>query len=521
LTPPRRTLAAVALLAALWGGVLALAVQQPGYTDAYYYFNAAQRLAMGHGLTDATLWVYLNAPDHLPGPSHTYWMPLASLAQAASMALFGASFGGAQVASLLAFVGLAALGAWTGWTIGGTLRMLWLSALLVLFSGFFTPFWTTTDTFALFGLVGAACLLALGQGRATGRPRWFALAGTLAGLAHLARADGALLAGVVVLVALWPGRSVTRRGAIAATLSGALAYALVMLPWLLRNLAETGAPLPLGGAAAIWLRGYDELANYPPGASASAFFDWGLGNILRSRWDALRASLGTFVAVETWVVLGPFALAGLWRRRRDPLALGVALYAAALHIVMTVIFAYPGMRGGLFHSSAALLPFWAAYGLVGLDAGVGWAARRRRWPRAQAQAVFSGALIAMAALLSVGVLLTRLPAWNASGQDAAALLADLPGEAVIMANDPPAIYYHTGRAGVVVPNASPAAIPEIAARYGVTHLLLDANRTAPFAPLFAGEEAWPFLRLVRASGEDTPDTADDFRLFEVIAEAAR
>ena len=89
-----------------------------------------------------------------------------------------------------------------------------------------------------------------------------------------------------------------------------------------------------------------------------------------------------------------------------------------------------------------------------------------------------------------------------------------------MANDPPAIYYHTRRASVVVPNASPAVIPEIAARYGVTHLLLDANRTAPFAPLFAGEETWPFLELIRVEGEATPDTADDYRLFEVIPEAA-
>jgi hypothetical protein len=271
LTSLRPTLALLALAALLWGGILALAIDQPGYTDAYYYFNAAQRLVTGKGLTDAALWTYLGGPDRLPGPSHTYWMPLASLAQAAAMTALGAHFGAAQVASLMAFVGLVVAGAGAGWSVGGTRRQAWLAGLLVLFSGFFTPFWTTTDTFGLFGLVGAGCLLALGRGRAVRSSRWFALAGALAGLAHLTRADGILLAGVVALVALWPG-SVGARRQLRLAVVGALAYALVMLPWLARNMVEMGAPLPGAGGDAIWLRGYEELANYPPGSSASSFF---------------------------------------------------------------------------------------------------------------------------------------------------------------------------------------------------------------------------------------------------------
>ena len=43
-----------------------------------------------------------------------------------------------------------------------------------------------------------------------------------------------------------------------------MAYLLVMLPWFARNLAVIGTPLPVGGTATIWLRGYNEIVSYPP-----------------------------------------------------------------------------------------------------------------------------------------------------------------------------------------------------------------------------------------------------------------
>ncbi len=398
----KRTYLIVFLMAALWGTVLALLIDQPGYTDAYYYFNAGQRLVQGKGLTDPYVWTYLNAPDHLPGPSQTYWMPLESLAAASSMIVFGANFGAAQIPAVLCFAGLVTVAFWLGGAIGQTRRYSYLAALLVLFSGFYTPFWTTTDTFALYGLIGASALIAIGKSRATGDWRWYALGGALSALAHLTRADGLLLLAVLAICALWPQPQQSLRQGVKGLFVGIAAYLLVMLPWFVRNWSEMGTPLPTGGTQTIWLRGYDELVNYPPGTSAQAFWNWGLSHILQSRWEAFVANLGTFVAVETWVVLGPFALFGLWRCRRNPFCFGALFYALGLHIAMTFIFAYPGYRGGLFHSSAALLPFWAVSGLIGLDQSIGWMAKRRRWHKAQAQVVFSSALIVLAVLLSVG-----------------------------------------------------------------------------------------------------------------------
>lgn len=514
----RRAYLSMAILALLWGALLAVAIRQPGYTDAYYYFNAGQRLIEGKGLTDPYLWTYINAPDALPGPSHVYWMPLESLVATVSMAVFGAHFSAAQLPSVLCFAGLVTLAFWLGGRLGGTRRHAWIAGLLVLFSGFFTPFWTTTDTFALYGLIGALALVAMGRGRETGHWHWYGLGGALAGLAHLTRADGVLLILVLLIVIFWPWPTVDWKRAIRCAVIGIAAYVLVMLPWGVRNMDEIGTPLPTGGMDTIWLRGYNELVNYPPGVSAAHFWEWGAGNILRSRWEALVTNLGTFVAVETWIVLGPFVLAGLWLRRRDPFLLGAVLYALGLHIAMTFVFAYPGYRGGLFHSSSALLPFWASVGLIGLDEGVMWAARRRRWRRKQAQAVFSGAVITLAVLLSVGVLVSRLSAWNDNGTFYRTVAADVPGDAVLMVNDPAALYYHTGLSGVVVPNADPAVVPEIAARYGVNYLVLDVNWTKPFTGLFLGDETRPFLRLVKVYGAETADRADDRRVFEITGQ---
>lgn len=510
----RRAYATITLLALAWGTLLALLIRQPGYTDAYYYFNAGQRWVQGDGLTDPYLWVYINAPDELPGPSHTYWMPLESLVAAASMAVFGAHFGAAQLPSVLCFAGLVTLAFWLGGRVGGSARQAWLAGLLVLFSGFFTPFWTTTDTFALYGLVGALALVTMGLGRAHRDWRWYAVSGVCCALAHLARADGLLLLAVLALVPLWPGAN--RRQPALAAAAGLIAYLLVMAPWFARNLSEIGTPLPTGGTATIWMRSYDELVSYPPGADAADFSRWGAANIARSRWEAFRNNLGTFAAVETWVILGPFALLGARLRRRDPLLLGALIYAPALHLVMTFVFAFPGYRGGLFHSSSALLPFWAILGVTGLDSAIAWTAKRRRWRRAQAQAVFSGALIVLAITLSAGIAAARVRSWNDSGAFYRTLARDLPAGAVVMANDPAALYYHSGLGGVVVPNADPGVIPAIAARYGVTHLVLDANRTQPFRGLFLGTEQRPFLRLVHHYGIDTPASADDRRLFEIL-----
>ena len=140
----------MALIVAL---AIGLGTTGPGYTDAYYYFNAGQRLATGQGLTDPYVALtYLGAPETLPAPSHTYWMPLASLLAA----LGGGSFRGAQIPFGLLWIGLALLAFWLGARLGGSRRHAWAAGLLAVACGYYAPYFVTTDTFAPFGFFGAA-----------------------------------------------------------------------------------------------------------------------------------------------------------------------------------------------------------------------------------------------------------------------------------------------------------------------------------------------------------------------------
>ena len=467
----RRDVPRIAALALLVGVLGAILIDQPGSTDAFYYYNAAQRMANGLGMTDAALWTYIGAPAGLPIPSHLYWQPLPSFVALGGMSLFGVHFGGAQIAFLLLYACLAVIGYTLGALLGKSRRVAWLAALLVIFSGYYFPYWFTTSSIAPFGLFGALCLLSMGIGRKTESWLWFALSGICAALAHLTRADGLLLLIILPAVAVW--RAPLGVG-LRAVLAGVLAYAAVMLPWWLRMLDVSGAPLPAGGIETAFMRSYDEIVNYPAGVSLAHFLSWGVENIIRSRLWALSVNLMRFIGEQGLIALTPLMMFGAWRKRRDPILSGFLLYAPLLFILMTFVFTFPGARGGLFHSGAALMPFWAALGGVGLhDLIMAVAARRRRWHPNQAKVVFGGALIAWAVLLSVVMLWNKRLEWNNSGAFYTAL--GLPQEAIVMINDPSALYYFTGNMGVVVPNAPPSSISDLAARYGVTHVVLDRN----------------------------------------------
>jgi hypothetical protein len=440
-----------------------------------------------------------------------------------------------------------------------------------MFSGFFMPFWTTTDGFALYGLTGSLALLTMGLGRRSGDWRWFAFSGAMCGLAHLTRADGLLLLVVLVVVGLTSprrfgeahplsasregepvdsrsvfmrinkliGQSVSRvrRGALpmrpykspeysiqehrgrtegfstpdiqpgpsgqGATsirltfiLAGIVAYLIVMAPWFVRNLNTLGTILPAGGFQTAWMRDYNEIVNYPPTISLQDFLTWGPGNILASRLDALTTNLGHFVAEQGWVVLWPFMLIGLWRRWRNPLLTGFWLYTLGLHLVMTFVFTFPGPRGGLFHSESALLPFWAALGVLGLDDVIAFLGRRRHWRQGEARTVFGAALILWTIGFSVATFIGKYPGLNGEGYFPQ-LAKLLPPDAVVMINDPSALYYYTGLPGVVIPNAPSSVIPELARRYGVNTLVLDGNvRALPMRDIYEGHESPPFLEQI-------------------------
>ena len=63
------------------------------------------------------------------------------------------------------------------------------SGMLAIFSGFYLPYMTTTDTFSLYMLLGAGCFLTFPRA-ARGSYGAAFLLGLLVGCLHLARVDG-------------------------------------------------------------------------------------------------------------------------------------------------------------------------------------------------------------------------------------------------------------------------------------------------------------------------------------------
>jgi hypothetical protein len=420
--------------------------------------------------------------------------------------------------------GTAYVGYWLGSRFGGQ-RHAWGAGLLTLFSGFFTRWWGATDTFAPYALIGSLCLVFLGLGINSMIARnhfplfWLALAGAMAGLGHLTRADGLFLLLVGWLAILWPpSRESEKRSPLQfrvyPVVMLTLAYLLVMFPWFNRNANLIGSPLPLGGTQSIWFTEYDDLFNYPPSANADEFFASGLDNLVSSRWEALINNLGTFVAVEGLIIMTPLMLIGLWRRRQQSFLRGFWLYVLGLHLAMTLAFPYPGFRGGLFHSSAALVPWWAALGLVGLDDTVDWIVRHRRhWNARLAKVIFSIALVVVALFLSLSTGL-RTPAASGIPEIYRLLSAKVPPNSRVMINDPAQLYYFTGLGGVVLPNETPAVILEIAHKYEVDYLLLedisDDGRGAA-----APDELLPILQSAPDFLTQIPFDSPGTRLYEI------
>ena len=507
-----------------------LPVAHPGYMDAAYSYDVALNLAHGGGLNEPFLWNYLDLPAGIPHPSHLYWMPLPTLLAWLGIALFGQSYRAAQIPFIVLSALLPVISYWVARQATRRRFYGWVAGLLTVFSGFYVVYWGHADNFAPFALAGSLCLIAGWKGlsllalpkglqssgaAANGRPLrvanpqgprafyWTLAAGVLAGLAHLSRADGALLLAVVALFLALRLRRATRMALIGLAGLG-VGYLAVMLPWFVRSWVVAGTPLTTVGAQTMWLTSYDDLFSYGRELSLSTYLAWGWDNILRSKLQALWLNAQTAVAVLGMVFLAPLAWIGGWRLRGNVFSRLVGSYGALLFLAMTCVFTFPGPRGGLFHSGGALLPFIYAASLAGLDTVVEWAsARRRTWNPAMARQVFAAGLVGLAVLVSGLVYYPGVVASTRWRQPDAAytrlagwLAAQGEPDAIVMVNDPPGYWYAANMRSIVAPSEPPEATLAAADRYGARYLVLDANRPAPLAALYVGEATHPRLQAV-------------------------
>ncbi len=510
----------------LFQGFWLLLLPTPAYMDAYYYTTNGQRLAEGHGWTEMVVWQYLDNPAGVPTPSHTYWMPLPSLFAAAGYTLTS-SFRGAQLPFWLMTSLLPLLSYLISHKLGGERWQNIAAALFTLSGGFYLANWNQPETFAPFAWAGGGCLFLLawaGQKNLNQRitPFLYGGVGVLAGLAHLTRADGVLLLAVAFLVvfinqwAVWAVRGETagkqnlgKTSLLAPdmplrrTFLGLgwilLGYLLVMLPWFSHNLRTTGQLLPTTGTQTLFLTTYDDLFAYGRTFSLSSYLEWGLGNILGAKARGMGNALQTFIAIGGLIFLTPFVLAGgwwYWRRGQNRWLRPLLLYTLALFAAMSLVFTFPGERGGLFHSSVALWPWFMALVPAGISWSVeGMARRLPHWQPARAKRLFTGLFIGVALVLGLVLGFTR-GTTDVNARLYAQVGNSLPEEAVVMVGNAPAYYYFTHQPAYSLPNEPIETVLAAAARYHITHLILDENHPLPLAELYGGTLSHPALEQV-------------------------
>ncbi|MCP4417855.1 MAG: hypothetical protein GY805_14620 [Chloroflexi bacterium] len=506
------------LLGLLFQVVWAVQMPTPNYMDAYYYTTNGQRLAAGNGFSELVIWQYLDTPEGIPTPSHSYWMPLTSILAAAGY-IFADEFWAAQLPFWLLAGLLPLLAYWISLQFFSERWQVWTAVLLTMSGGFYTRFLNQPSTFAPFAWAGGLFLFFLVIAQQKFPKRYWFGAGLMAGLAHLIRADGLLLLGVAGIVWFLEiknlRREIDKRLLISSLQSPLLlffGYLLVMSPWFLRNWLVWRRPLPISGAQTIFLTTYDDLFAYGRSFNMAQYLNWGWGNIFQSKLDGLLLAGQTFVAVSGVVFLIPLIIWGWLKWWRDdekrPLLRPMNWYALLLFASMSLLFTFPGSRGGLLHSSVALWPWFMVLATAGLDFAVEWiAAKLPHWEPQKAKPRFAALFIVVAFVISATLFYARAD----EGTEARMYseIGDLlPESAVVMVGNAPGFYYYTGLSALSIPNEPIPILQTAAANYDVTHLLLDADHPLPLVDLYTQKTILPGFHLLH--------TSDEYQLYEIL-----
>lgn len=522
-----RDLLVLAAAAVLLRALAVVLVPWPPFTDPAYYGLIAQRLADGHGFTTPVLWSFIEVgsvlpdPAVLPVPSNGHWMPLTSIVAAASMALFGSSYVAGTIPLIVLSAVLVPFTYLVTWQLVGVRWQAWLAAILALVAGPLLLMYPTIDNFAVFGVTGAASLYcSMRAVRAATVGPWLVAGGALAGLATLARIDGALLT-IAVATAWLVRRQWSLRG-LAWGFAAALAFLAVLAPWLARNLSVFGSPLPSAGGHLLWITDYNEQFSIASEVSAATYVDWGWANILGSKLVSWVELVG-----RTAVLMGGlfivFFVAGLWIFRRRTELLPFFAYFAVMFVAMGAVFTFHAPKGAFYHSAPAWLPW--AYALAAGAVPAACTAAGRAWPFLRRPATHRFiALVgsAGAVALSMTGAAILFADWDRSRirheQAATFLNANAEPGDVVMASDPASIYPLTGLPGVSAPFDPFRVIGEVVEAYDVRWVVVLSPGDGAPDPL----NMWEGAAGIDSEGAHPaflPDTpafeGDDVRVFRV------
>jgi hypothetical protein len=293
----------------------------------------------------------------------------------------------------------------------------------------------------------------------------------MAGLATLARVDGLLLT-VAPMVAWWQRRDTAPLPERLAWGAGSvLAFAVILAPWLLRNVAVFGSPFPSAGGHTLWITSYNEQFSISHDPSLASYLAWGPLNIIQSKLLAWGELAGRVTVLMGGIFVLPFAF-GLWRERRRRDLAPFLVYFVVLFVAMGALFTFHAPRGAFYHSAPAWLPF--AYPLAVASVRPAADAAGRWWPflrRSGAQRLLLVAGLVGAATLALIGSTVLVAQWRdartklEAASNFLAAAADPDDRA--MAYDSSLMYLSTGLESVAPPFDPFEQVGQVVDAYGV------------------------------------------------------
>ena len=270
---------------------------------------------------------------------------------------------------------------------------------------------------------------------------------------------------------------------------GAVAgFALCVAPWYARQLATFGSLSPsTASGKVLFIRDIGEWNSITIPATLDHLLGMGLGPLLLTRAGGFVAAAFIFSVLVGVLVLVPFALVGVWKRRRDA-AFGPYFGYAFLLFAFSALVSAVHVPGGTFiHSAVALAPHGYVLALWGIVAWVAWMAERRRsWSVESASRVFVTGAVTFGVVAAILGVVTVHASWDtkrtrmqavASALDA----AGAPASDRLMSIDASGYRYWADRGGVVLVNDPLDTVEEVARAYGIRWLILEADDTVPAA----------------------------------------
>ena len=510
----------VAALGVRW--VYVQAVEFPPLDGPAFYLTTGRNLVTGRILEVDVLWSYQVPFSSVTHPSHEHWMPLTTGLVAAALAVPRLISGtlpaslpagqmpglivGALLAPLTYLIGRRVLPGATGAAGGSSPGSRWIAlgaALLIVANATLSYESASADSSAPFALL-AAWALSLAV-RKPGDQGGYLGAGLLAALAYLTRADGLLLLLAIPLAwyllplplrpmtelpdnpaaeiawQYWPRQQAVDREqprplgpSVLNVLDLAVAFALVVTPWLVRNYLAFGTPLPNSVLNQAWLTDYLDTFNYWSRPTVQTWLAQGWQVLLDQRAQALLHNGRVFLS--TTFPWGLLALPGLWLLRREWSFFPPLLHGLLLFLGVALVFPVSSMSGTFYHSLGAVIPFLALAAVYAVHR----AAQTFRRFRKVADAFAAIGVIALL-LLTAAQVFKALPAVaerhqaeKQQFQAAADWLAQnaSPGD-VVMSTQTYALNYISGHPSIALPgNEPPDAAWDAAQRYGARYLVI-------------------------------------------------